>query len=384
MNQELKDFGERVKDNILDYLPENYKNAEPKIGEILKNNGERLLGLTLHTEDSNVAPTFYLESAFKRLEGGESFEAVMTDIAVALDKACQKDIMIEASDVTKMITEFDQAKDHLRCKLVNTEMNEDYLKDKPHTDFQDLSCIYLVDVSVGSPDGGNASVTITNQIMEQYNISTEELHQVAMENMEKNHPHKFQSMNEIIAEMMMGGYLEQGMSAEEAKEAANNMVEMMGGGSEVVMHVLSNEDKLYGAAAMLDTKTMDEIAEKVGGDFYVLPSSVHEVIVVPKDIADKGYEALQDMVHEVNETQVSPEERLSDHVYQYDAANHELVRCDLAAEKNKEKLVNHAETKEERQSTKELLNECKKEAKEREANRPNPEKTKSKKLEIGE
>ena len=83
------------------------------------------------------------------------------------------------------------------------------------------------------------------------------------------------------------------------------------------MFVLTNDTKVNGAAAILNDDIRQEIAEKVG-DFYMLPSSIHETLIIPKD-AGMEFKELEQMVQEVNQKQVAPGERLSDHVYEYDA-----------------------------------------------------------------
>ena len=99
-----------------------------------------------------------------------------------------------------------------------------------------------------------------------------------------------------------------------------------------------------------------EIAEKVG-DFYMLPSSIHETLIIPKD-AGMEFKELEQMVQEENQKQVAPGERLSDHVYEYDAKEHELFRSDRAEERAKQKEEKR-DNRHERVSVKEKLAEKK-------------------------
>ena len=122
------------------------------------------------------------------------------------------------------------------------------------------------------------------------------------------------------------------------------------------MYVLTNDTKVNGAAAILNDDIRQEIAEKVG-DFYMLPSSIHETLIVPKD-AGMEFKELEQMVQEVNQTQVAPGERLSDHVYEYDAKEHELFRSDRAEERAKQKEEKR-DNRHERVSVKEKLAEKK-------------------------
>lgn len=98
----------------------------------------------------------------------------------------------------------------------------------------------------------------------------------------------------------------------------------------------SNTQNVNGAAEILNQKAMDEIAEKLGGDFIVLPSSVHETIILPIDQGMDSNE-LEGMVQQINAGVVSDEDKLSDHVFQYDSESHELVRMDKMEERKQEK-----------------------------------------------
>ena len=82
------------------------------------------------------------------------------------------------------------------------------------------------------------------------------------------------------------------------------------------MYILTNRCKRFGAAEMLDKNTLRMIAGQVGDGFIVLPSSVHETIVLPpKDGSE--YKTLAEMVRDINDTEVDADERLSYHVYVY-------------------------------------------------------------------
>ena len=122
------------------------------------------------------------------------------------------------------------------------------------------------------------------------------------------------------------------------------------------MFVLTNDTKVNGAAAILNDDIRQEIAEKVG-DFYMLSSLIHETLIIPKD-AGMEFKELEQMVQEVNQKQVAPGERLSDHVYEYDAKEHELFRSDRAEERAKQKEEKR-DNRHERVSVKEKLAEKK-------------------------
>lgn len=321
------EFKQEVMDKIKDFLPINYQDATVEIRDVIKNNDTHLSGLTIRNEESGIAPTLYLEDFYNAVESGEhSFNGIMTRMAETYMNAAEADIAKDAKDVVNQITDYDATKDKIVPRIVNRESNEERLQDMPHTDMGDLAITYHVDL--GSADDGQMSVAINNQMMERYGVKVSDLHEAACANMENITPTTFKTMGETLAEIMVPGYAD--MSAEQKEEVMADM-----GLDDPGMYVLSNESKTFGAAALLDTKTMDSIRDSVG-DFYILPSSVHEVLIVPKR-DDLDLATLENMVQEVNATQVAPNEVLSDHVFEYDPETKEVFRADQAAEHQQQK-----------------------------------------------
>ncbi len=312
---DFEQFKQEVIDRIKDFLPDKYDDADVSIQSVVKNNDQKLDGLMIKTEDSNIAPNIYLNDFFKQLEDGRDMEDILKNIA---DIRVQNE-MEQGFDVNQ-ITDFEQVKDKIVCRLVNLENNAEYLEGKPFTQIEDLAVTYAVNLSESSE--GRMSVAITDNLMDSYGITKDELHQIAVDNIENQHP-EFMSMRDMLMQMMYpDGAPDDPMAQmflppEEEKPS---------------MYVLSNQSRVNGAAMVLDTKLMDDIAEKLGGDFIVLPSSVHEVIILPKT-EEMDQRMLENMVQDVNAGQVAPEERLSDHVYAYDSQEHELIRADKMEER---------------------------------------------------
>lgn len=202
----------------------------------------------------------------------------------------------------------------------------------------DIAVIYCV--MLGENAGGVMSVPVTNMLMETWKITKDELHKLALANLPKLTPSTFVSMNELMAEMMLPEIMSNmGVDRETAEEMIHDMVP-----PENMMYVLSNKQRLDGAAAILDSEIMHRVQEKIGNDFYILPSSIHEVLVIPAD-AYMDFRELEAMVKEVNAAQVAPQERLSDHVYRYDGGIQEIYRADKAEEHRKEYAQNRVRRK---------------------------------------
>lgn len=146
------------------------------------------------------------------------------------------------------------------------------------------------------------------------------LHEIAIHNLAKSEI-VFKSMKDALMEIMFPD----GVPEEDP------LAEILSAEDEIPMYVLSNAEKLNGAASVLDKDTMETISEMLGGDFVVIPSSIHEVIILPMDDnVDK--DELEGIIREVNTGQVAPEERLSYHAYQYDSGKHALMRMDKKEE----------------------------------------------------
>ncbi|MEE1258012.1 MAG: DUF5688 family protein [Lachnospiraceae bacterium] len=328
------EFKQAIVDNIKDYLPAKFEESDVEVRQVLKNNDTVLDGLIIHDPDTNVAPTIYLNLFFEEYQNGRDLNDIIGDIAdvyIANTVDKQMDISI--------VTDFEKAKGNILPRLVNAEENQELLAQRPHMIMDDLAVTYHLEM--GKSDNGNMSVAITNTILDMYGISQEELHDLAVANLEEKVPATFQGMSEVVKEMMLPQIMS---DLDLSKEAALDYIEKMIPDGNEQMYVLSNDSRLNGAAAVLNEKAMEDIAEKVGGDFFILPSSIHELLVVPKQ---DGMELsdLEAMVQEVNATQVAPEEKLSDHVYEYDAKEKELYRADKADEHEQKVEQKHAKEK---------------------------------------
>ena len=329
---DYESFKAEIASNIKDYLPLDYADSNVSLQTVQKNN-ESLDAITITSPDSNVSPTIYLNSFFEEYEAGKSMDDILTKIAdVRVEHEVAKDF-----DVSR-ITDFDQVKNQIAGRIVGIEDNAELLSQRPHEVMDDLAVTYCV--MLGEDMNGSMSVPVTYQLMEAWGVTQPELQALAKENLSELTPSTFKSMNEVMAEMMLPQMIED-MGGD--REAAQQMLEAMMPPEEK-MFVLSNEQKLNGATALLDDKMMEQIAERIGGDFFILPSSIHETLIVPVDAGMELHD-LEMMVQEVNATQVAPQDRLSDHVYNYDAETHEVFRADRAEE--------HQQTKENAKAEKE-------------------------------
>lgn len=290
-------FKEVVKESFLSYMPNSYQDMKVKVDSVEKVN-RKLDGLSLllENEKSMISPTLYINDMYEKYLRTGDLQATMREAAETMD-AVFREAEIPPLDIS-------MAKDNIIFQLVNTIQNEDMLKNLPHREFQDLSIIYRWVVSVEQK--GLSSVVINHNVAKTLGMEEEQLFKAAAENTRRILPPVVQSMNEVMRDMFMAD----GMP----KELADLMIGEQE--PERTMWIISNERKIDGAASMLYEDKLHSLAERVGTDLYIMPSSVHEVIAVSVEMGEP--EELARMVAEVNMDQVDLSERLSNQVYHYD------------------------------------------------------------------
>ena len=198
-------------------------------------------------------------------------------------------------------------------ELVNTESNQEILQERPHREIGDLSVIYKFLVS--ETEDGRMTLPITNDIAKDMNISEQELFEVAYKNTDERLSFSIKSMREMLIGMMFP-----------FGEMPENdpMVEMMlPPEGDPPMYVMTSSDGIKGACCILYSDKLGDFADKVDSDLVILPSSIHEVIILPKD-ESMEMDNLKNMVNEINMGVVSEEDRLSNNIFVFDRAAREL------------------------------------------------------------
>lgn len=267
----------------------------------VKNNSVRLAGLIIQSQDSSIAPCVYLEDFYKDyLEGRRSME----DIADEIAQGCRRDSIIDKLELPA-IGEYSSIKSLLHGRLINTERNKEALGKTPHREFLDLSLVYCVEFPL--PDsGGTGSVQVTDRLMGLWGKTEPDLYGRAMENMMESDGADLFSMADMFKDAQE--YIPDGIL-----------------GETFPMYILTNQRKFHGAVQILSSKAMEQAERQIGQDFFILPSSIHETILVPAGKTNADARELAAIVHEVNKTCVLEEEYLSGHVYRYCTADGQIT-----------------------------------------------------------
>lgn len=268
-----------------------------QIYDTVKNNGIRLTGIAAVEESGG--PCVYLNEPYREYQDGEmQYDGIVDEVFRQL--ADNRDAL-QRIDIEKF-KKWENIQVNVRAKLVNTEQNREQLKMVPHRMFLDLAVVYYVMVIDRGEEIG--MFLIHHGHMEAWGKDEEALYQTALENMRVDGDADFFSMETLIRQICGA------LPADRWQDTG--------------MYILTNRRKRFGASELLDKGTLRMIADQMGDGFIVLPSSIHECIVLRPRVPSK-YEDLSYMVRAVNDAEVSEEERLSDHVYAY-SQNEDMLK----------------------------------------------------------
>lgn len=259
--------------------------------EVPKNNTIKQ-GITVQFEDQIIGATIYPENFYQDFLRGVSLE----DIVFHLKDELTSQNQITAENIREM--NHDNATHYLKTAVVSYKGNEDWLKDTPHERVADLA-VY------GKWDFGNGySAKVTDQLLTHLKMTKEEMIKTAKGNM------AMQSRLQTSGDALVSQMIQNGMPEEEAAELKKALPD----NQFLVLTVNGGTD---GAALIADSSVMKKVSRDIGEDYYILPSSVHEALILPKSKCDMDIEELKHMVHDINQQEVSIEERLSDNVYEF-------------------------------------------------------------------
>ena len=310
-----------IKDNLAKYVdrfqhisredgldPEDLSRAdmyEAELHKVMKNNGIVLDGITLRRADQSVSPNIYLNSYFESYQMGKPMAVIMEELTVKYQKLMEEND-IEIADVY----DFKSVKSDIVLRLVNYEKNREMLKTCPHKKFLDLAVTFRY---IANRDQlGIASSLISNEEFEHWGIDIEALYQIALFNTMREFPWHMDSLAKVIVDC-----IRRRMPEEATRELEEELTALEQTENGVNMFVLSNDSGINGASSILYDSVISNFAKVQECNIFILPSSVHEVMLVP-ETAETGPEFLEGLVREANQSAVGLIDLLSDHIYYYD------------------------------------------------------------------
>ena len=294
MNKDYMEFAERIRKGI-----ESVTGKEVKLHAVKKNNGVVLYGITIYTEGCNIMPTLYLESYYEDYKNGKPIK----DVACEFMRDYDRSIISENIDIS-FFEYYERVKPLLGFKLINADMNESLLQDVPHKKIFNFAVVCYCDM----PDDivekvGHGLILIRNEHLDIWRVDSETVIKDAMQNMQKTNPADIINMADLLTELY------------------GDPDSLICG--KLPMWVLTNRKRNFGAGAVLYDNQLEKVAEVIKGDFYVLPSSIHEVIILAAKYSMDADNLIK-TVREVNEEQCDREEQLADNVYFYSVSEKKL------------------------------------------------------------
>lgn len=253
---DLKQFSDRTADGVRRFLG---PDANVRVREVRKNNGIVLHGMTVTDKRSNLSPTIYMEPFYDAYQAGKPFGEIVQDIVKIYEET-----KIRGKVDMDFFADYEKTRKRIFCKLINYERNRELLGEVPHIRYLDLAivCYY----SYVSDMVGSGTITIRNSLLDTWQIGEQQLLQEAMDNTEKTLRCRWYDMKAMMRSIVKEcGGIETAKHPELSGEACGDS-----------MYVVTNCDKYFGAACMISEKSMRRMGEIIGGDFLILPSSIHE------------------------------------------------------------------------------------------------------------
>ncbi len=279
------------------------KDVSVEIHKVIKNNSMEYDSLTIIEPGRNVTPNFYLQNMYRRYVDGIGIDSLVAEIVQAYETGKDNEKYGDLS------LEYDDCQDKIVMRLISLEKNSKMLEDMPYIPFLDMAVVFYF--LVDNDEKGIASIRITNRVMTNWGTDIKKLYTLASSNSKRIFEEKIMPIS-----TMLEGY------NVNLKEMGLGNIDCAQG--EIYEpYIVTNNVGINGATVILYPDMLKEIAAKIGGDFYMLPSSIHEVIVISTG-ADISEKELKGMVEEVNQNYLLPDEYLSDNIYKYSLAYNSL------------------------------------------------------------
>lgn len=259
-------------------------------------------GLMISEKGKSVSLTVYFEQSYQEYLGGRPLSDISKEII---------ELSVERGypDISKMhLKDYEKMKEKLRVRMVGKERNEAFLEEGPYKVHSMGAEIVYVELK--RTEEGAMGFHVTHENLQEWGVSASEIFETALENSQREESVRFRSMTVEVASIM---------GTEAPEEGPLNKKEL---------HVLSNQSRDHGAAVLLYPGVLEEVHRKMEGDYYILPSSVHEVIILSKETHFTPAE-LRKMVVDINREQVPLEDRLGNDVYEFQGKTGTLQKCKI-------------------------------------------------------
>ena len=301
-------FQKAVKESLEERFGSGYSLT---LQSITKNNGLTLDGICISRPQEHTAPAIYLKTFYDTYKNGKSFPQVVDEIMELYQtQHLPEDNFIEELHSESPLT------DRIIFRLINEQANRTLLTDLPHISLPDLDLSLIFCLSLNKKDDQLLTAVIHNSHQKLWNLSTEDLYQYAKLNTPDLFPAQISSLMEVIKEIAR-----KSSDTEIKEEDWSGLFDPSP--LSPPMYVLTNPYGVHGSACMFYEDILKDFADRMEGDLIILPSSIHEVLLIPHS-NHISYEELAETVFSINQEEVPQEDRLSNHIYHYSRSKNHL------------------------------------------------------------
>jgi hypothetical protein len=262
---------------------------------------------------TRICPILYLEDVYQRYRISGDMEGCIEEVMRRNRQYATEDT--DCQEFLNDIFCWEKISGYIYPCLMSAEKNINALGNLEYRDYLDLVIFYMIKLPFGNKNN-QAGIRITHDIAVQWGVGEETLYRIALQNMKKE-GYSIESMETVLLELGKDSHNQEVM--ELLDEIKTEEIPETSG-----MYVMTNRNKMHGAAGMLDVEMLRDFAERHHSDFYIIPSSIHELIIVPDRENMDGAEIRQ-MVQDVNATELDEKDILSDNVYYYSRALRKVI-----------------------------------------------------------
>lgn len=286
----MDDFAKHVHEKLKEYLPEKRYTVSV--------NTDLLRNITISDRECEAILQVSLQKLYAAYQEGKDVNTILRNISQDYKNTSTSYLEI----ISQITDNFGRIKNQIYLEAVGASYHQNELMNVPHRKMGDIAAVYVIRKELDADR--TMRLVITNDMLRDISISESKLHEIALINSERDKPMVLYSLDDVLKKDM----------PEQIDPSINSG-----------MFILSNAEGRAGATVLFYPDTFARLEKMFPKGFYVLPSSTHECIILSQeaDIPDLG--SLSDMVQEINENVVAPEERLSDFAHVYDAKKKTLV-----------------------------------------------------------
>lgn len=327
------EFSEEIRRGVEKIVRDRLGDAVAVVRTVTKNNNVKMRALSIIRKEENATPTIYIKGYYADYRKGRAIEDICEEIFKVYESGVKK---FKFNFNAKDVLDFEKIKDNVFYKLINYEMNQRMLEDIPHFRYLDMAIVFYI--MVACDEDGQASAMVQNVHLDYWDMTAKQLREHAFNNTWNTYPAVIKRMEDIISEMILGDIMDDddedgtgiiredfqygNFDIRDVENIIREEVENLKAERDMRMFVLTNNVRNNGAACITYPGVLKEFAEEHECDFYIIPSSIHEVILIPCDNWEKSM--LDNMVVEVNENELDPVEILAYHVYLFSREDGEI------------------------------------------------------------